>query len=129
MRPAAQEPGAKHNIGTIFQNRFKKDRIFVRVVLQVGVLNDYDVARSCLETRAQRCALAKIALLQHKFVDPSGGFPFEKFLCSIGRSVVHDNDFHLFDWARANCFNYSFNRRLFIITRDNDGQLHLASFH
>jgi hypothetical protein len=33
------------------------------------------------------------------------------------------------DWRRANCSNYSLNRRSFIITRDNDGELHLASFH
>ena len=29
MRPAAHEPRAKHNIGTILQNRFKKDRILL----------------------------------------------------------------------------------------------------
>ena len=127
MRSAAQEPGTEHNVSTILQNRRKKDGIFVRVILQVGVLNDYDVARSCLETGPQRCSLPKIALLQHDFVDPSGRFPFEKFICSIRRSVVHNNDFHVFDWCRANCFNYSFNGRSLVITWNNYGQLHWRS--
>ena len=129
MRSATQEPGTKHNIGTIFQNRCKKDGILARVILQVGVLNDDYVTRSCLETSKQSCSLPEIAFLQHEFVNPSGRFPFEKFSCSIGRSVIHNYDFHVFDWCRANCFNYSFNRRSFIVTRDNDGQLHSASVH
>src|SRR6266550_3726157 len=33
MRAAAQEPGTEHNVGTILQNRGKKDGIFSRVVL------------------------------------------------------------------------------------------------
>lgn len=84
MRPASQEPGAEHNVGTILQNRRKKDGVFVRVIFQVGVLNDYDVARSCLETRAQSCSLAKIALLQHELIDPPVRFRFKKFSRSIG---------------------------------------------
>ena len=94
MRSAAQEPGTKHNIGTILQNRCQKDGVFARVILQVRVLNDDQVARSCLETRTQRCSLAKIALLQHDLMDPPVGFRFKKFPCSIGRSVIHDDDFH-----------------------------------
>ena len=121
MRSAAYEPGTEHNVGTILQNRCKKDGVFVRVILQVGILNDYDVAGSCLETRAQRCSLPKIAFLQHDFVNPPIRFRFKKFSRSIGRSVVHDNNFHVFDRCRANCFNYSFDRRSLIVTRDNDG--------
>ena len=129
MRSAAHEPGTKHNIGAVLQDRFKKDRVFFWVILQVRVLNDDHVARSCLETSTQRCSLPEIAFLQYECVNPPGMFPFEKFSCSIGRSVIHNNNFQVFDWCRANCFNYGFNRRSFIVTRDNDGQLHLASFH
>ena len=129
MRPAAHEAGTEHNVGTILQNRLKKNGVFGRVILQVGVLNDYYVARSCLETRAQSCSLTAIAFLEHDLINPPIRFRFKKFFCSVSRSVVYNNDFHVFDWCRANCFNYTFNRRSFIITRDNDGQLHLASFH
>ena len=97
MRPAPQEPGAEHNVGTIFQNRCKKDWVFARVILQVRVLNDDHITRSCLEARAQSCALAKIALLQHDFIDPSGRFRFKKFAGSIGRSVIHEDDFDVLD--------------------------------
>jgi len=121
MRSAAQEPGAKHNIGTVFQNRCKKNGILARIVLQVGILNDDEVPGRFLETRAQCRSLPEIAFLQHEFVDPSGRFRFEEFSCSIGRSVIDNDNFHVFDWCRANCFNRSFNRRSFIITRNNDG--------
>ncbi len=33
MRSAAQEPGTEHNVGTILQNRRKKDGVFDRVIL------------------------------------------------------------------------------------------------
>ncbi len=65
MRPAAQETGTKHHVGATFQDRFKKDGIFGGIILEVGVLNDDQIARSCLETRAQRCSLSEIAFLQH----------------------------------------------------------------
>ena len=121
MRPAAQEPGTEHNVGTILQNRCKKYGVFIRVILQVGVLNDYYVAGSCLETRAQSCSLPEIAFLQHEFIDPSGRFRFKKFSRSIGRSVIHDDDFDVLDRCCADCFYHSFNRRSLIVTRDNDG--------
>src|SRR6266542_6067040 len=124
MRSATHEPGTKHNIGTIFQNRCKKYGILLWIILQVRVLNDHEVTCSSLETSAQGCSLTEIAFLQHNLIHPPRRFPFEKFPCSIGRSVVHDDNFHVFDWCRANFFNYSFNGRSFIITRDNDGQLH-----
>jgi len=129
MRSAAQEPRTEHNVGTILQNRRNKDGVFTRIILQIGVLNDYQVTRSCLETSTQSCAFPEIAFLQHDLIDPPGRFFFEKFSCSIGRSVIHNDNFQISDRCRANSFNYSFDRRLFVITRDNDGQLHLASFH
>jgi len=129
MRFAAHEPRTENNVGIILQNRCKKDRIFTRVILQVRVLNDYYVTRSCLETRAQRCSLTEIAFLQHDLIDPPGRFRFKKLSRSIGRSVIHDDDFDLLDRRCADCFNYGFDRRPLIITRDNYGQLHLASLH
>jgi len=120
MRSAAQEPGTENNIGMILENRCKKYGVFLWVVLQVGVLNDYCVARSCLETRAQSCSLAKIALLEHELIDPPMWFRFKKFSRSISRSIIHDDDFDVLDGRCADCFYDSFNRRLLIITRDND---------
>ena len=63
MRPAAQEPGTEHNVGTILQNRCKKDGVFGRVILQVGILNDYYVSRCVLKTSTQSCAFPEIAFL------------------------------------------------------------------
>ena len=84
MRSAAHEPGTEHNVGTILQNWFKKDGVFAGVILQVGVLNDYYIARSCLETGAQSCSLAKIAFLQHDLIGPPMRFRFKKLSRSIG---------------------------------------------
>jgi hypothetical protein len=63
MRPASQESGTEHNVGAILQNRCKKDGVFVRIIFQVGVLNDYYVSSCVLKARTQSCSLAKIALL------------------------------------------------------------------
>ena len=63
MRPAAHEPGTEHNVGTILQNRFKKDGVFFWVILQVGILNDYYVSRCALKTSTQSCAFPEIACL------------------------------------------------------------------
>ncbi len=71
MRSATQEPGTEHNIGTILQNRCKKDGIFFRVILQVRVLNDDYVAGCVLETSTQSCALPEIAFLQHESYRPT----------------------------------------------------------
>jgi len=129
MRSAAQKPGTEHNVGTILQNRCKKNGVFAGVILQIRVLNDYYVSRCILKTSTQRCAFSEISFLQYDLIDPPRRFPFEKFSCSIGRSVVHNDNFHVLDWGRANCFNHSFDRRPLIVTRDNDGQLHFASLH
>lgn len=51
MRPASQESRAEDNVGAILQNWCKKDGVFVRVILQVGVLNDYYVSSCFLEPR------------------------------------------------------------------------------
>ena len=120
MRPASQESGTEHNVGAIFQDRCKKDWVFVRVIFQVGVLNDYYVSSCVLKARTQSCSLAKIALLQHKLIDPSVRFRLKKFSRSIGRSVIHHDDFEGLDRCGADCFYDSFNRRLLIVTRDND---------
>ena len=97
MRSASHEAGTENNVGTILQNRFKKDWVFIRVILHVRVLNDDHVASSCLETGAQSCSLAKIPFLQHDLIDPAGRLRFKKFSCSISRSVIHNDDFYILD--------------------------------
>ena len=120
MRPAAQEPGTEHNIGMILENRCKKYGVLTRVILQVRILNDDQVAGRCLETRTQSCSLAKVALLQHELMDPPMGLRFKKFPRSIGRSVIHDDDFNVLDRCRADRIYHNFDRRSLIVTRDND---------
>src|SRR5436189_4900905 len=120
MRSATHKPRAEHDVGAVLQNWSKKKGIFTWVILQVGVLNDDHVARSCLEPRAQSCSLAKIALLQHELVDPPVRFRFKKLSGSIGRSVIDDDDFHVLDWRCADCIYDRFDGRSLVVTRDND---------
>ena len=128
MRPAAQEPGTKHNIGTILENWCKKYGVFIRVILQVRILNNDQLARRYLETRAQSCSFAKIALLQYDLIDPSMRFRLKKFSRSIGRSIIHDDDFNVLDRRRTDSIYHSFDRRSLVVTRDNDRELHLSPF-
>src|SRR6267143_5330991 len=96
MRFAAQKPGTEYNVSIILQNRCKKNGVFAGVILQVRVLNDYYVSGCVLETSTQSCAFSEIAFLQHDLIDPPGRFRFEKFSCSIGRSVIHNDNFQVF---------------------------------
>ena len=63
VRSAAHEPGTENNVGTILQNRCKEDGVFTRVILQVGILNNYYVSGCVLEAGTQSCAFPEIAFL------------------------------------------------------------------
>src|SRR5436190_19064852 len=124
MSSAAGEPGTEHHVSTILQDWSYKDRIFFRVILQVRILNDDQVASSCLKTRTQRCSLPEIAFLQHQFVDPSRRLSLKEFFCSISGSVVDDDNFNFLDRCRAYCFNHSLNRWPLVVTGDYHRELH-----
>ena len=53
MSSASHESGTENNVGTILQDRCKEDWVFTRVILHVGILNDYYVSCCLLKTSTQ----------------------------------------------------------------------------
>ena len=56
----AEESRPVDDIGCSVENRFNQLRIFPGMVLQIGILDDDDLARGFLESGAQRCPLSHI---------------------------------------------------------------------
>ena len=91
MRPA-EKARSEHRIGPPVQNRLQERRIVRRVVLQVGVLDDDDVALRLREAGPQRRALALVALVVED-AHVIALDPVHDLARAIGRGVVHDDDF------------------------------------
>ena len=68
-------------------------RVIARIVFQVGVLNQQDVARGPIEPGAHRRALALIAIVVDHDRPRLVLFGFEQFARPIGGAVVDDDDF------------------------------------
>ena len=67
--------------------------VVARIVFQVGVLNQQDVARGPIETGAHRRALALIAIVVDHDRARLALFGLEQFARPIGGAVVDDDDF------------------------------------
>ena len=59
------------------EERPKQDGVFVRIVFEVGILDDHDIARGARDAAAQRRALAAVRLVQHEVVDAGSELPRE----------------------------------------------------
>ncbi len=63
-RVAAHEAAAVDDGRAAFQQRFQQQHIVARIVLQVGILDDDDIAGGLLKAGAQRSALAAVDLVE-----------------------------------------------------------------
>src|SRR5207245_6143461 len=64
---AAKEPGAKHDIGLLFDYGPKELGIVFRVVLKVGILDEDDIAGSPSEAGPERCPLAAVSVVEEAY--------------------------------------------------------------
>ena len=96
---ARQEPGAEDRIGYALEHRTQQRGVVGRVVLQVGVLDEGQIARHRLDGRSDRARLALVLLVED--VLDAGlvvGQLGDELPAAVGRAVVHDHqldgDFH-----------------------------------
>ena len=95
VRPA-EEPRAEARIGPAVDNRLEQLPPVSRVVLQIGVLDDDDVAGAHGERLANGGALAAIHGLQVQAIDAAFVEELlEKVAGAIGGTVVDDDDLFL----------------------------------
>ncbi len=89
MRPS-QKARSIDNISTTIKDRFQQDRIIFGIVLQISVLNNYDIALCFCESRTQGRSFSLVSGL----IDDYKSFPlfifFEKVSGAVGRSVIDD---------------------------------------
>jgi hypothetical protein len=90
-----QKAGAVDDVGLSGKQRVKETGVFLRVVFQVGVLDDTPFSRGGLNGGANRRALTLIHRVTEEFYgNPAGGYKvFDDFCRSIIRTVVDDNYF------------------------------------
>ena len=92
----SEEARAVDDVGTPFENGLQQHRVLARVVLEVGVLDDDDVAGGFADAASHRGALALVLALQQ---DADAVAPVElgeDVPRPIARPVVDDDEF-LFD--------------------------------
>src|SRR5260370_5509895 len=86
------EPGAEDHVRPIFQDRLDQPRVFPRVVLQIGVLDDNDVPGDMAKPLAKGGTFALIALLVKSSDLPR--FHVSKYVAGpVGAAIVHENNF------------------------------------
>src|SRR5574341_180384 len=128
VRPT-MESVAEDNVGVAFQDWLEEPRVVLRVVLQVGVLDEDDVAGHVLDGGADRCSLAAIARVEEEVHLPPvvATQSFQDLTRSVTRGVIHEDDL-LVIRDRLNPLEEQFDRLPLIIDRNDDGELHRASW-
>ena len=95
MSLPAGESRSVHDVRTPVENRLEQTRVVARVIFQIGVLNQHDIAGRALEALAQSGTLALVDRLEMHddvLVRPSVldlGIELER---TVGRTVVHKDD-------------------------------------
>ena len=95
----AEEPRAVDHVGLAVEDRPDQLGIFVRVVLEIGVLDDHHVAGGFADAAPHRRALALVMRLKE---DPDAVLAvefLEDFARAVLRSIVNDDEL-LFDGAK-----------------------------
>src|SRR5579884_1527258 len=115
----ADETRTVNHVGAIFQNRLQKPRIFVGIVLQVGVLNENHVAGGFLEAASQSGAFALIGGLI-KNADFTA-FELSENAARVVRTAVIDNDDLFRNRNRLHTLNYFVDPAFFVVDGDDHG--------
>ena len=122
----AEEPRAVYDVRTAVENRRQKRRVLVRVVLEVGVLDDDDVARGGTKTARHCRALALIERLQQHAHAARAVHRGENVARAVLRAVVDDQDLAI-EAAEVDSLHPShdlLNRRALVVAGNDDRQRH-----
>jgi len=88
----AKESRAVHHLGPTGQDRPQQDRVVGRVVLEVGVLDQQDIAGRMAQALADGGALALVARQQVQVEVAPRGLLAQDIAGAVGREVVDDDD-------------------------------------
>src|SRR5688572_19796850 len=97
LQALADESRTDHHVGTAVDNRLHHRPVVLRVVLEIGILDDYDVAGRGSKAALDGGAFARVALVQYDANVRNGVQDLPR---PIFRPVVDDHDLHG-DWAKV----------------------------
>jgi hypothetical protein len=98
--------------------------IFLGIIFKVRVLNDNYVPGGGAEARAKRGSFSLILGMIKEDIDGFAEPRVEQLACSIGREIVHDNNFQVGDARRADGVQNLFNCPPLVITGNYHGNFH-----
>jgi hypothetical protein len=88
----AEEPRAVDDVGASLTDELDQHRKFFRGVLEIGVLNDDEIAPHRLEAAAQRGALAHVARLKEQRESPFALQALKRLKRAIRGAIVDDHE-------------------------------------
>lgn len=84
MRTTAHESGTENDVGLSIQDGLEQARIFLRVILEVGILDENDVARGGSEATTQSCAFASINAMINDAIGDGLDIAFQNRAAAVG---------------------------------------------
>ena len=124
MRSAAHEAGAEDGIRFAFFDGAQEQRIFLRVILEVGVLDDNHIAGDGSETGAQGSTFALVDFVVDNLIHQRSDFRAKKVAGAVSGAVVHDDDFFIGNGCGAHGVHDFSDGADFVVTGDDDGDFH-----
>ena len=116
-----QKAGAVNNGTFAFKDRTDDLWIICRVIFQISILNDADIAGGCRKTRAERTAFALILFMVNDLIGQRPHIFFQDLAGSVGGAVVHNDDLFILN----RCFLHFLNQRedaaFFVIAWNDNG--------
>jgi hypothetical protein len=123
-----EEPRSVHDIGMALEDRADQRRVFVRVVFEIGVLDDHHVAGGLADAAPHRGALALVVRLKQHAHAVLAVELFEDVAGAVFGSIVNDDEL-LFDGAEIHgedARDDGADGGLLVVRRHHDGQFHRA---
>jgi hypothetical protein len=122
-RAAAEEARAVDDVGVTLLDRRQQLEVLHRVVLEVGVLHDHDVARGVPEPDGHRRAFALVLRLEEHADALDAVHLAQDLARPVLRPVVDDQDL-LLDGHGLHARDDLADRLRLVVRGDHDGQLH-----
>ena len=113
--------GAVDHIGLAPDDRLDQARVVLGVVLEIGVLDDHDLAARLRQRGADRRPLAAVPLVEAGPDRQAGGELGQDLARAVARAVVHHDDL-LVDRHRQHAPQQRFQGGVLVVNRDEDGK-------
>ena len=125
---AVEIPRAEDSVGVAFQKGLEEARILGRVVFEVGILNDGEVAVGELDGGTDGGAFAAIpGMAIEADLGERGGQALQDGVGAIRGAIVHDDElaFHVLRQRRGeHTRDAAFDNGALVVDRHEDGELH-----